>query len=160
MEFEDLSEKVQQEVKRVAAAFEMTTLELVGERVPPGGPHAYIYVGDSNLDPNIVIETENHSETGTLLMVKIRVGNNEDVCEVCIDSYPSHQVVYPSENSACNTLMARGLYQLGFKEEWAWRGLRARELDYPFTAHEKLDFQLSMPHEFWPQTWLDEANGT
>jgi hypothetical protein len=31
-------------------------------------------------------------------------------------------------------------------------------LNYVFTAHEKLELRLSLPREFWPKKWLDKAN--
>lgn len=30
------------------------------------------------------------------------------------------------------------------------------ELNFPLSAHEKMEMHLSMPREFWPKTWLDE----
>ncbi len=47
--------------------------------------------------------------------------------------------------------MARGLYCLGTDDS------EALEQFYPaFSFHEKLELRLSLPREFWPQTWLDE----
>ncbi|RYX83802.1 hypothetical protein EON83_12685 [bacterium] len=55
MEFEDVSlETEREEVKRVAAAFEVTTLELVGDH----GFNAYVYVGQSSLAPETAIVAE------------------------------------------------------------------------------------------------------
>jgi hypothetical protein len=48
-------------------------------------------------------------------------------------------------------LMARGLYCLGFEDE----GVLAK-LNYPLTAHEKLELRLAMPREFWPKMWPHE----
>ena len=50
-------------------------------------------------------------------------------------------------------LMKRGLYCLGFEDEEVFT-----QLNCSLTAHERLELRLSLPHEFWPQKWLDEAN--
>lgn len=49
-----------------------------------------------------------------------------------------------------DTLLARGLYCLG---------VQAQEIPQHFpvpSAHEKLELRLAMPREFWPKEWLDE----
>lgn len=50
-----------------------------------------------------------------------------------------------------NKLMARAFYRLGFENEDV-----LAQLNYPLTAHEKLELRLSIPREFWPKTWIDE----
>ena len=55
-------------------------------------------------------------------------------------------------DSHYNEIMARGLYCLGFEDEAILSQLP------PLTNHEKLELRLSMPREFWPKTWQDEAN--
>lgn len=49
-------------------------------------------------------------------------------------------------------LMARGLYCLGFEDESILSQLPE------LSAHERLELRLNFPREFWPQSWLDEAN--
>jgi hypothetical protein len=47
-------------------------------------------------------------------------------------------------------IMARGLYRLGIEDKSVLGQLPL------LTAQEKAELRLSMPHEFWPQEWLDE----
>lgn len=51
-----------------------------------------------------------------------------------------------------NALMSRGLYCLGIETE-------NTSVQLPtLSAHEKMELRLSMPHEFWPQKWIDGEN--
>ncbi len=47
-------------------------------------------------------------------------------------------------------LMVRALYRLGFEDESILNQLPA------LSAHEKMELRLSMPHEFWPQKWIEK----
>ncbi len=48
--------------------------------------------------------------------------------------------------------IARGLYRLGFEDEGV-----LSQLDSPLTGHDKIELRLSMPREFWPPKWIEEA---
>ncbi|BCM89073.1 hypothetical protein IAD21_00917 [Abditibacteriota bacterium] len=48
-------------------------------------------------------------------------------------------------------LMVRGLYCLGFEDEAILSQLPE------LSAHEKLELRLSLPREFWPESWKEEV---
>jgi hypothetical protein len=60
--------------------------------------------------------------------------------------------LYFKPDSKNRESMARGLFLLGFQKE---RIDVANQLP-PLSTHEQLELRLSLPREFWPQTWLDE----
>lgn len=49
-------------------------------------------------------------------------------------------------------LMARGLYRLGFTDQSVLSQLPS------LSFHEKLELRLSLPREFWPPSWEEEAS--
>jgi hypothetical protein len=142
MEFEGLSEQIEWEARRVAAAFELRGWEKMyklGERQV----FEAVYESGVMLDAVFVIGDS------TLKSVDIR--NNKDSCQSKL--YGSLQAwrVYKSHYvPAFNELMMRGLFRLGIDETLLV------PLEHPLSAHEKLELRLSLPREFWPKTWLDE----
>lgn len=136
------------EAQRVAVAFGATTFERTNRHVENRTEFAAM-IGDRLLEWQL-------DQSGQLR--HIALGNSEATQDVQLffDRWPTNQhegmwVVRPHANY--NEQMVRGLFRLGITTE---DGGELALLNYSLTAHEKLELRLSMPHQFWPQNWLDE----
>lgn len=149
MEFEDLDEKVEWEAKRVAAAFGVETFEVM-----ESGGEERDYRGKLGTTPMhwSVHKTE-------LTFIYVVIGYTTDYVERSISLLKVPSIDDETEwdfsltlrsNPEFHHLFARGLYRLGLEDEYVLSQLPQ------LSAHEKLEFRLSLPREFWPQTWLDE----
>lgn len=138
MEFENVSEQVEWEARRVAAAFGVKTFEVVLTEWMRN------YWGEAG---NTRISWDIDARTNTFFSIQVGTGG----CEVNFDLDAPKEGWWFFPNPIFHDLMARGLYRLGFEDEGVMR-----ELKHPLTAHEKLELRLSLPREFWPKTWLDE----
>jgi hypothetical protein len=91
--------------------------------------------------------------TGELFWVE--VGEPEGGCRVFNDDeYITAEggivwVLYA--NPVHHEMMAHGLYRLGFDDAGV-----LEELNYPLSAHEKLQLQRSMPRQYWPLAWTQQ----
>jgi hypothetical protein len=141
MEYEDLKERMDEEARRVAAAFGLETLELVDE------DRNRDYRGE--LGPTLIQWTV---DSDTIAFSHIAIGWNVDAS--LLEVWPVGQErqwdLTPSPLHQFNDLMVRGLYCLGFEDEGVLSQLP------PLSNHEKLELRLSLPREFWPQKWRDE----
>ncbi|RYX82176.1 hypothetical protein EON83_20890 [bacterium] len=138
---EILSEPIDREARRIAAAFELETFELNEE-----DDEQMIYVG--NLD---TVRVGWNIDARTNTFVVIWAGNVEDgECLIHTEWYPEGKEWRLSPMPEFHSIMARGLYRLGFEDESVFSQLPA------LSAHEKLELRLSMPREFWPKIWLNE----
>ncbi len=149
MEPEDLSEKIEWEARRVATAFG------VKEWQADESPNQRRGVGEAGL----VVVWGIDFETARFIGVQIN-GPGKKVSTIYDESWIDPDIsVRPFWNCSFSTatafFMARGLYRLGIEEEDA-----LMKLNSPLTAHEQLELRLSMPREFWPKKWQNEANGT
>lgn len=144
MEFEDVKEKVEWEAGRVAAAFGLKEVEC------EKGTKSNHY--EEDITESIKLATYFNFISG---MAGICIFESERVkCEVDYSDTDSEWVCVHSGCDKLSEIMARGLYLLGIEDA----GVLA-ELNYPLTAHEKLEVRHSLPREFWPQTWLDVEGG-
>jgi hypothetical protein len=139
MEFEDLSEKMKREVRRVAAAFE----------VDSNGCSVKTHDGLITCFGRLV-----HHVSGRWIfelereeLVAIELGH--DGCRVFLSRDSNEWVCY-TWSGFYNEHMVKGLYRLGFEDESILTQLP------PLSAHEQLELRLSMPRKFWPKTWLEE----
>lgn len=140
MELEDVSEKIEWEARRVAAAFELTSwAETTSFNVWCGTCGG--------------VEVVWMQETKDAELTFIQVGDRTGNCSLSreqVDSFLGGELWELRTDTRYDDFMARGFYRLGF-------GTPALTSQLPeLSAHEKLELRLSMPREFWPKTWLDE----
>lgn len=139
MEFEDVSEKVEWEARRVAAAFGVEEWEQVSAASEAEGKYLR-YRGED-------IEWQIDIMDGDVF--SIEAGDaQENYCHLF--NYPDYWVIDPSDAQQ-NERMMRGLYRLGIEDADV-----LAELNHSLTSHEKLELRLSLPGEFWPKTWIEE----
>ncbi len=142
MESEVLSEQIEFEARRVAAAF---GIEKFSQRFIVD---AFYYKANLGL---LWFAWHIHGLTGHL--TQIDVGQGRPSCIVAVKEGGPGECHPHYSRPECNERMVRGLYCLGIEDEVA-----LAPLNYQLTAHEKLELRLSMPREFWPRKWLDEEN--
>lgn len=137
MEFKPLSQDLEWEARRIAAAF--------GVQESPchvltrgSGSHTFF------LESDLTLEVQTNENVIDLLQVGRGQGG---FCEVFKDDDTSDWNVV-GEPQAMRNFMARALYCLGFEDEGVFADLKCL-----LTAHEKVEFSLWMPREFWPDTW-------
>ncbi len=145
MGFEDVSEKVVWEARRIAATFGVekwivSTTEFEGYANFEGYARETLVTWDIDLVTSSLdgLCLGRFPDNYTQVIYRLKT-DNQWFCE---------------SNSGASELMARGLYRLGIEDEDV-----LAELNYPLTAHEKLQLRLSLPREFWPQKWIDEEKG-
>ncbi len=141
MEFEPLNENLEWEMRRIAAAFGMPNCESGMQMVHNNG-HIFFFKSELSL------EVHSHDYVIDTLQVGRRQG---EYCEVWRNDDTNDWCIVGEPQNMCN-LMARALYCLGFEDEEVFA-----ELKCSLSAHDKMEFRLSMPHDFWPQKWQDEA---
>jgi hypothetical protein len=138
MEFEPLSENVEREALRIAAAFEVSKWKRIDPRIS-----GYTMEGFDRGDNRI----EFYYLEGTERPRMIRVGDGDNYS--CWDEEDDEEGGVLKNLPANDEILARGLYRLGLDEDVL------SQLP-PLSADEKMELRLSMPREFWPQKWLDE----
>ncbi|BCM88905.1 hypothetical protein IAD21_00747 [Abditibacteriota bacterium] len=140
MEFEDVSEKVEWEARRVAAAFG------VGEWKPNEPSREIISYSCFNNGTEYYVSFDTDGELKTLNIdeVESRQYTHCELQNLGMGQWSLYNY------SQYGKEMAYGLYRLGFEDEGILSQLP------PISAHEKLELRFSMPREFWPQKWLDE----
>lgn len=144
MEPEDLSERIEWQTRRVAAAFGVKEWGQVTEEVEHGVTAFTGLIGEQKVTWAIM------DRTGLYAGVGVTNFDSDDSYVSVVQNNEGAWYTGLSSNRH-NELMVRGLYRLGFEDE----GVLA-ELNHPLTAHEKLELRFSLPREFWPQRWRDE----
>ncbi|BCM94164.1 hypothetical protein IAD21_06067 [Abditibacteriota bacterium] len=132
--------QIEREVCRVAVAFGVTEWET------QKWGHIWMMkgIGEANAWVNYGV----NALTGR--WIGVRVGSNVGKeCEV-YEKAPTIWVCRP--HPLFNELMVHGLYRLGFTDQAV-----LAELNYPLTTHEQIELRLSVPYQFWPPIWLEEA---
>jgi hypothetical protein len=143
MEFEDVSEEVDWEARRVAAAFGLVEWDEQGESCGD------LFSSSRKQDFEVRCCIDNQAR-----LFDLHIENVDDPTTIYCDVelQPEFYCVPCFGNPSYNELMARGLYRLGFDDP-------ALSSQLPeLNAHEKLELRLSMPCEFWPKTWQDLNN--
>ncbi|RYX83241.1 hypothetical protein EON83_15345 [bacterium] len=149
MEFEDVNEEFELEARRVAAAFGLrrcSTLKIEDILMIEG-------IGDQRI----------HVEAHIVILSNewrfLAIRNLEEPDEECRiswgrldDSTPPTWGYAYSLAPTCIEPMVRGLYCLGVEDKEEQLLL---SINSPLSAHEKLELRLSMPREFWPQSWMN-----
>jgi hypothetical protein len=129
--------KFEYEAKRVAAAF---GVKITGYVVDSLGA-AYF-----NEDDALVPFYWSLSKEGELECLSIGSHDGSGMCEVrCLDGV---WFCFPCE--AYNERMGRSLYCLGIEDEGVWE-----QLGCCLSGHDKMELQISLPLQFWPDKWLD-----
>ena len=130
------SERIDYEVRRVAAAFGMLHWEINDW----GGLWMISGIGERGAQVRCGIIASDARCMG------IRVGNDSgDECEI----YEKAPTLWVCRlNPMFNEVMARGLYRLGFDNKFV-----LDELNYPLSQHERAELRLTMPQKFWPTEW-------
>ena len=130
MDVEDVDERIERETRRVAAAFSAQEFCFNdGYMAQVEGATLMWFIDEETAQvDNILLVSPGDS-----------IGLVWDVPSAFDYRFSRH-----------GTMLARGLYRLGFQDKNVLRRMPV------LTAHEKLELRLSMPREFWPQTWLEE----
>ena len=134
MEVEDLDERIEREARRVAAAFSVQEFSFNDGYIAQVEGATLMWF----------IDQETHKVDNILLV------SPGDTIGLVWD-VPS---AFDYRLSRHGHLLARALYRLGFSDEEVW--IRMPVL----SEHEKMELRLSLPREFWPQTWLEEETTT
>lgn len=150
MEFEPLSEQLEWESRRVATAF--------GVKEFTRSSYNATTIDFSALYQDLKLwwSLDSRPEKTTLRVIDIKGSSGSGrFCQVSLldvlgNSQEKDRWMFYSQGGV-DDLMARVLYRLGFDDEKVLS--RLPEL----TGHEKLELRFSMPREFWPQKWIEEA---
>ncbi|RYX81563.1 hypothetical protein EON83_23680 [bacterium] len=150
MEFEDVSEEIEWEARRVAAAFGVETFECL--RGPWGLKWSGL-LGTMQVTWSLRDKVVSYIELGP-------EGWGIELMLEPLEPFESGLTEWwfrPAkwDTPEWNELAARGLYRLGFEAEETM--FEVGVILSAFSAHKKLELRLSMPREFWPQKWLDEG---
>lgn len=150
MESEDVSEVINFQVinfqaRRVAAAFGATISKCAKE------DNNYCYVAHMPMGLCVIYAILPSYQLLTVAVFHPSVMDVASAIELRVSSEGApfwEWMPHPQLNEP----LARGLYCLAFDAE-----VISANLNYSLSAHEKLELRLSMPREFWPQKWLEEA---
>ncbi len=149
MEFEVLSEEVEWEARRLAAAFgfehpvRLDPAQFFYQVHAMNTEMTWLYQGEDYYLHKLWLCQITFSQDGALEYEQHRM----------IRSYNGrtwHLNDCQEDTQDTDGHLARGLYCLGFEDESILSQLPK------LTAHEKLGLRLSMPREFWPKKWSDE----
>lgn len=169
IEFEDVSAEVEWEARRVAAAINADEFRLVHyrERTFPNISHSSTGALYHGLWGSTQIRWT--LDVQSLSLQSLRVGDPGvapvDACQVYripVEATGAGTVWSPwatmpqslyTPRVLFKEHVARTLYRLGIDMED--EDLLA-PLNVSLSAHEKAELRLSLPREFWPQTWLQE----
>lgn len=146
MEFEDVGQKIEFECMRVAAAFVVEKWDL---QKPPPLWYEYAYEGLNEVRAVPVRWYLDMTSTHRVFVETVEVGKASGYSLFYQNEEEKEREAWPFA-LAFDEVMVRGLYCLGIEDEKVLAELPQ------LSAHEKLELRLSMPHEFWPQKWLDE----
>ncbi|BCM90160.1 hypothetical protein IAD21_02011 [Abditibacteriota bacterium] len=140
---EDISEQIEWECKRVAAAFRVEQWEFVE------GPMRFHGGIARGIEPLLgaLIHWDINRYTGTLTRLEAMELEKSQLL-ARLDLRFKRVNLYLWEGG--QEVMAQGLYCLGIDDEGVLAQLPT------LSAHEQLELRLSMSREFWPQKWLDE----
>lgn len=147
MEFEDVSENLEWEARRVAAAFGVKEwIEFFPKASAEDRAH-FEGKAKSHWVHWVFIRHDTH-----LLYIYVGERNDEhNYCSFSNYSFDNHARYQCHPHRDYNRHMARGLYLLGFEDK-----ILFMELAQTLSTREKLELRLSLPREFWLKTWLDE----
>jgi hypothetical protein len=174
MKFEDVSEKIEWEARRVATAIDADEYQLVDYEYAHVSPFKHVsysatharYIGlwgKRKIGWLFVAEGDNLQDIRLVVLQHMK-NSKCMVYRKAIDATNRELLWGPwdkleTETSDSQMLfrehMVRTLYRLGIEmEDEQWLA----PLNVSLSHHEKLELRLSMPREFWPKKWLDEAN--
>lgn len=139
MEIEDVSEEVKWEAQRITAAFDLQEWEITA--VSGNEVLFAAYTEDRLLEWCL----------DGLNICALAVGDRHNLSSFDINPSSGYGPL-TFESSEYDSLLARGLYRLGFEAPSLISELPE------LSAHQKLELRLSMPREFWPKTWIDGEN--
>lgn len=156
----EVNEEVEREVQRIAVAFEMEQSPVLVSRteaterweVSGGGLKLEVDLGHSGLFKDQYKGVWQIELTDGYRKY-INLERDPDVSPLWF-LLKSDWLEYNAD-SLIPALMARALYRLGFED-----GGVLRQLNSPLSNHEKMELRLSMPREFWPRQWVEEAGET
>lgn len=146
MGFDDVSERIEWEAKRIAAAFGVE--DFTALRGHATLTNFYASEGEVSLWWSL----DSRREQKMLRVLDIKRGNQR--CQVSVTNIlgrlgeTDKWVLF--DQGVFREEMARWLYRLGFEDESILSRLPA------LSMHEKMELRLSMPRKLWPQKWLDE----
>lgn len=156
MESKALSEQIEYECRRIAAAFGVKEWHLTEGERPFLRYEGRFYQSDNVWE---WVTWELNPIDGALFSLEI--GDYGGWCRVydLLLVSEEYRALHPDKdkywmlnyNPHFQERLARGLYRLGFEDKDV-----LAELDRPFSAHEQMELRLPMPRELWPQKWLDE----
>ena len=145
MELEVLNKEVERQARRVATAFDVTEFQIRPHENQEEQNHRYMQ-GMTNQSPRARVIWIIDLLTEKWIYLRI-VGPIGYVSVFSVNNPSTARFYLPTAE-----LMALGLYLLGVEEQEALSQI------FSLSAHEKLELRLSLPREFWPQTWLDEED--
>jgi hypothetical protein len=146
MEFEDVSEQIEWEARRVVAAFALETFWVDDEE-----HNNRDYIGERQ---EILVLWTIELESARFIHITVdKDGDQSSLLEVWPMGQEKQWDVYPLCHAHLDEIMARGLYRLGFEDEGV-----SSQLPH-LSAHEKIELRKTMPCGFWPKIWLDEEGG-